>query len=207
VQMNGVVRVATADALAKHLVLPAVERLLSENRELSVELVSDTRQHDLSRREADLALRIGASKDTQLVGRRLTSLGFGLYSARERSKRFDPKRAQYVTFDEMVGKLPHEAWLAEHAPGARVALRSNRQETLIEAVRLGIGIGILPCLVADLDPNLHRIFGPEQVFSRELWLLAHPDLHGARRVRAVSDAIAERASLDASRIGGIIPGL
>ena len=192
VELDGVVRVATADSLATSLVLPALQRLLRDQRGLTLELVSDTRQHDLARREADLALRVGASSDTELVGRRLAALGFGLYGSSERPKRVDLKRASYVTFDEMVGKLPHQAWLAEHAPAARVVLRSNRQETLIEAVRLGMGLGILPCLVADGEPRVQRLLGPERVFSRDLWLLAHPDLQGSRRVRAVFDAIAER---------------
>ncbi len=202
IAVSGTVRVATADALAKHLVLPAVQRLVRDNGALSVELVSDTRQHDLSRREADLALRIGDSADTRLVGRKLCALGFALYSARERPKRLDLNRASYVTFDENVGKLPHEAWLAEHAADGRIVLRSNRQETLVEAVRLGIGFGILPCLVADGDPSLHRIVGPDQVFSRDLWLLVHPDLQGSRRVRAVMDAIAAHVSAQATEIRG-----
>jgi DNA-binding transcriptional LysR family regulator len=202
IEMSGVVRVATADALAKHLILPALSRLLENNAALSLELVSDTRQHDLSRREADVALRIGASNDTQLIGRKLSLLGFGLYSSRERPKKLDLRRANYVTFDEAVGKLPHEAWLAEHAPNARVVLRSNRQETLIEAVRLGLGWGLLPCLVADGDPSLHRLLGPSAVFSRDLWLLVHPDLQGSRRVRAVMDAISKRVRRDARLVVG-----
>jgi DNA-binding transcriptional LysR family regulator len=202
IEMSGVVRVATADALAKHLVLPALSRLVRENAALSLELVSDTRQHDLARREADIALRIGASSDTQLVGRKLAALGFGLYSARERPKRLDLRQASYVMFDETVGKLPHETWLAEHAPEARVVLRSNRQETLTEAVRLGLGLGLLPCLVADADPALHRWLGPAAVFSRDLWLLVHPDLQGSRRVRAVMDAIAKRVARDEPLVVG-----
>ena len=202
IEMSGVVRVATADALAKHLVLPGLSRLLQNNPTLSLELVSDTRQHDLSRREADVALRIGASNDTQLVGRKLSLLGFGLYSSRERPKKLDLRQASYITFDEAVGKLPHEAWLAEHAPNARVVLRSNRQETLTEAVRLGLGLGLLPCLVADADPTLHQWLGPSAVFSRDLWLLVHPDLHGSRRVRAVMDAISKRVLRDAKLVVG-----
>jgi DNA-binding transcriptional LysR family regulator len=202
VEIGGTVRVATADALAKHLVLPSIRGLLRDNTALSIELVSDTRQHDLSRREADLALRIGASLDTRLVGRKLCALGFALYSGRERPKRLDLSRANYVTFDETLGKLPHEAWLAEHAAHGRIVLRSNRQETLIEAVRLGLGFGILPCLVADGDPSLHRLVGPEQVFSRDLWLLVHPDLQESRRVRKVMDVIAAQVTAEAVAIRG-----
>jgi len=206
VEMRGAVRVATADTLATHVVLPALKSLVREHPELELEVVSDTRQHDLSRREADVALRVGASGDTELVGRRVALLGFGLYGARERPKKLDLRRVHYVTFEELVGKLPHQRWLAEHAPGARVVLRANRQETLVEAVRLGLGLGILPCLIAEGDATLHRWLGPEQVFTRELWLLLHPDLQGSRRVRAVMTAIAEHVRKEQARITGSAHG-
>lgn len=202
VEMSGVVRIATADALAKHVVLPALAPLADEHPGLALEVVSDTRQHDLSRREADIALRIGASFDTRLVGRKLAALGFGLYAARARPRKISLHRAQYVTFDEMVGKLPHETWLAEHADGARIVLRSNRQETLLEAVRLGMGLGILPCLMADADAALVRWLGPEEVFTRELWLLVHPDLQSSRRVRAVMTALSDWVERHAGGVRG-----
>ncbi len=202
VEMTGAVRIATADALAKHLILPAIGPLIAEHPGLCLEVVSDTRQHDLARREADIALRIGASLDTRLVGRRLAGLGFGLYGARPRPARLALARAEFVTFDEVVGKLPHEAWLAEHAPNARVVLRSNRQETLTEAVRLGLGLGLLPCLVAGPSAGLARGLGPDEVFTRELWLLVHPDLQGSRRVRAVMSAIASYVEAHADAVAG-----
>jgi len=202
VEMSGAVRIATADALAKHLVLPALLPLADRHPELRLEVVSDTRQHDLSRREADVALRIGGSLDTRLVGRKLAALGFGLYGARGRPKKISLPRDRYVTFDDSVGPLPHDAWLAEHAAGARIVLRSNRQETLIEAVRVGFGLGLLPCVAADADPALVRLLGPDQVFTRELWLLVHPDLQTSRRVRAAMKVVSDYVQRHASRIAG-----
>jgi hypothetical protein len=57
-------------------------------------------------------------------------------------------------------------------------------------------------MVADADPELHRWLGPSSVFSRDLWLLVHPDLQGSRRVRAVMTAIEERVRRDQARIVG-----
>lgn len=207
VEMQGSVRVATADLLATHVIVPALPGLLRKHPELRVEVVSDTRQHDLSRREADLALRLGSSNDERLIAKKLGRLGFGLYAARAKRQKSDWRRANYVAFDESVGQLPHEDWLREHAPDACIVLRANRQQTLIEAVRRGIGLGILPCVAADADRSLVRLKGPEQVFSRDIALLVHADLRHARRVRAVMDAIAEFLATHARRItGATAPG-
>jgi DNA-binding transcriptional LysR family regulator len=200
--MQGTVRVATADLLATHLIVPALPGLLRAHAELRVEIVSDTRQHDLSRRQADLALRLGSSSDQRLIARKLGRVGFGLYAARVRRRSLDLQSAAYVAFDESVGRLPHDDWLAEHAPRARVVLRANRQQTLVEAVRQGIGLGILPCLTADGDRSLVRLKGPDQVFSRDVSLLVHPDVQRSRRVRAVMDGLAEFAAAHARRMAG-----
>ena len=72
----------------------------------------------------------------------------------------------------------------------------------VPCATMGLGLGLLPCLVADADPALQRWLGPNQVFARDLWLLVHPDLQGSRRVRAVMDAIAKRVTRDARLVVG-----
>ena len=203
VEMEGAVRVATADALATHVVVPALPALRRAHPELRVEIVSDTRPHDLSRREADVALRLGVSSDDRLIVKKLGRLGFGVYAARNLAKkRIDERRASWVGFDETVGRQPHEEWLDEHVPDARIVVRANRQHTLVEAVRRGVGLGILPCLVADHDPDLVRLRGPDEVFTRELSLHVHADLHRSRRVRAFMESIAAYVTSHAALIAG-----
>ncbi len=202
VEVQGVVRVATADVLASHVLLPALRPLLASAPGLDVSVVSDTRTYDLTRREADLALRLGATSEPHLVAKKIAKIGFGLYAAPGGAKTRDVAEARYVTFDESVGRQPHDEWIASHAPRARVALRANRQHTLLEAVRLGLGLGILPCLAADGDPSLARILGPSDVFVRELYLVVHRDGGRARRVRAVYGAVEEYVGAHRDRLLG-----
>jgi DNA-binding transcriptional LysR family regulator len=201
-ELEGAVRVATADALATHLVVPALASLRRQHPELRVEIVSDTRQHDLSRREADLALRLGASSDDRLIVKKLGRLGFGVYAARSQSQPVDERTASWVGFDETVGRQPHEEWLAMHVPDARIVLRSNRQHTLLEAVRRGLGLGILPCFIADADPDLMRLRAPDEVFRRDLAIHVHSDLQHSRRVRAFMNVLAEYVTANATQIAG-----
>jgi DNA-binding transcriptional LysR family regulator len=203
IELAGTLRVATADLLATHLVVPALRPLLDANNQLDLAIVSDTRPHNLSRREADLALRLGAASEPHLVRRRVAEVGFGLYAARFKGKRIDIEQASYVGFDDTVGRQPHDEWLETNAPRARVVLRANRQQTLIEAVRLGVGLGILPCLAADSDDSLVRLLGPPKVFSRDLCVVMHPDVRHARRVRAVIESIEAYAAAHAKRIAGV----
>lgn len=201
-ELRGAVRVATADLLATLVVVPALGPLLESIPKLDVVIVSDTRMHDLSSREADLAVRLGQSSEPHLVTKHLGRVGFGLYAKRNAAIRLKIEKARYVAFDESVGRQPHDEWLASRAPEARVVVRANRQHTLIEAVRQGLGLGILPCIAADADTALARILGPSEVFSRELYLVMHPDVRHTRRVRAVVDAIEAFVTAEKERIAG-----
>jgi DNA-binding transcriptional LysR family regulator len=201
-ELAGAVRVATADLLATHVVLPALRPLLGSMRSFEVTVMSDTRQHDLSRREADLAVRLGRSSEPHLVARQVARVGFGLYRARRARKAVKIENARYVAFDETVGRQPHDDWLASHDVEGKVVLRANRQQTLIEAVRLGIGLGILPCVAADTDPSLVRVLGPSEVFSRDLCIVMHPDVRHARRIRAVVDAVEAYVAAEKGRLRG-----
>jgi DNA-binding transcriptional LysR family regulator len=207
VELAGTVRVATADLLATHIVLPALGTMLQSTSELAVEIVSDTRLHDLSAREADLALRLGSSTEPHLVSKRIGRVGFGLYAGRKAGKRAALEKAVYVTFDETVGRQPHDDWFAKHLPEGRAIVRANRQQTLFEAVRRGLGVGILPCVAADRDPSLKRLLGPSDVFSRDLHLVVHPDVRHRRRVRVLSEVIERhvaenRGSIEGSKATG-----
>ena len=203
IEMQGAVRVATADALATHLVVPALGALRRAHPDLRVEIVSDIRLHDLSHREADLALRLGASKDERLIVKKLGPLGFGVYVARVlATKGIDERSAPWVGFDETVGRQPHQDWLEQHVPGAKVFIQSNRQHTLLEAVRHGLGLGILPCFIADTDDTLVRLRGPQEVFSRDLSVHAHVDLHRSPRVRAFTECVAAYVAAHTKAIEG-----
>jgi DNA-binding transcriptional LysR family regulator len=72
----------------------------------------------------------------------------------------------------------------------RIALTVNTVLGLTEAVEAGIGIGPLPCFIADARPDLVRLSSVDPDFSTGLWLLTHPDLKSSPRVRAFLDLAA-----------------
>lgn len=201
-ELAGAVRVATADLIATHVIVPALRPLIESMPQLDLAVVSDTRIHELASREADLAVRLGQTSEAHLVRKHLGTVGFGVYAKRGTARRLQLAKASFVGFDDTVGPQPHEAWLAANAPDARVVFRANRQHTLVEAVRQGIGVGILPCVAADRDPALVRVLGPSDVFSRELSLVMHPDVRHTRRVRAVIDSIERFVTAESERIAG-----
>jgi DNA-binding transcriptional LysR family regulator len=186
--LSGTVRLTTASHIAALLLVPAVPRLRLSHPGLVLEIAADQRTFDLSRREADLALRMGRPRDAGLVTRKLSDVAYRLYASRGylagRSPRVDLAVDLFLGFDDSLSGAPQERWLARVAPARRVVFRCNSTASLLAAARLGIGVAVLPRFVADRDPELVELSGPEPV-NHELWLLVHGDLRRTPRVRAV----------------------
>ncbi len=194
----GTVRVTTASFVAARLLAPAIPMLRERHPALVLEIAVDQRTFDLTRREADLALRLGRPRDAGLVMRKLSDVAYRLYASPAyagKRRTVDLASDVFLGFDESLASVPQERWLGKLAPARRVALRCNSTAALTEAARAGVGVAVLPCFAAEGDPGLVRLDGPEPV-PHELWLLVHGDLRRTPRVRAAIewvDAVVEAA--------------
>src|SRR5512147_909694 len=123
--LRGTARLTTVPHLATHLLPPALPALRRRHPELVLEVVADVRAFDLSRREADLALRLGRPRDSGLVARRLSQLALAFYAAA--ATEAGSRGAVDFRVDPFLGDetdLLQERWLDNLAPGRRVVHRS-----------------------------------------------------------------------------------
>ena len=178
---------------------------------LIIELIPDSRDLSLTRREADIALRVArpSSGGTSVKARRIGTLGFAGYAA-SASKKAQIWRLPWIIYDESMSHLPQARWIARlegSAAGNICGLRVHDAETALEATALGLGKTLLPTIVADRDPRLRRLPslpGPP-VPSREIWLLAHADQMRLARVSATIqwlETVLKGADKGASARGG-----
>lgn len=188
---SGTVRLTSVPIIVNHILVPAAPILLKRHPGLQLELIADARDLSLTRREADLALRLGRPKTggTRLTARRMGTVRYGVYA----SASCAPGEAgslPWITYDESMGHLPQARWIAAAAGrnGGRIAaVRVNDAEAVLEAVIAGIGRSLLPCVIADANERLHRL-GAKRLApppARELWLLAHAELRTLGRIEAV----------------------
>ena len=91
----------------------------------------------------------------------------------------------------------------EHVPPERIGYRVNTVLGLAEAVEQGLGIGHLPCFIADRRPGLVRLGPPVPEFAADLWLLTHPDLRHSPRVRVLLDFLATEVAKQRKFIEGV----
>jgi DNA-binding transcriptional LysR family regulator len=194
---TGRVRLATTEDLAILCISPYLREFRRDYPGITLEIVTRLDLVNLTRREADIAVRGARPQQGDFVIRRVGMLDFGLYAAKSYAEvrgleagSVDLSALDIINWTEEWSHLRGGPWLAEHASCATVALASNSTRLHHAACRAGIGAAILPCLAADQDPELVCLVLPERVFSIEIWSVVHRELCRMARVRAVIDFIA-----------------
>lgn len=195
-QLSGVVRV-TASETFSYAVLPALfARFQAAHPLIRLVLSIDNRVMDLSRREADVALRVRRPVDPDLFGRKLTDVAWAFYGRREdppvrrSGGSFNFDRHTVIGWEEPARIIASE-WIATNVPPDRIHFRSNSLVNQLMAVRAGLGIALLPCYLGDRDGGLRRISGVLPDLSSELWIVTHQDLKNTARIRAFLGVIGD----------------
>lgn len=196
----GKVRITTGDDIAAIVIAPRLSDFERQFPDISLEIIARLELANLTRREADIAVRTVRPTQGDLVVRQIGWWNLGLYAARTYAQAHglrpgitDLSNVSVITWSEEYSHLGGGRWFAEHAPGSRVTLAATSRLIHQAACKAGIGVAILPCLAADSDPDLIRLLPPEQVVSVKLWLVVHQDLTHTARVRAVMDFLADLA--------------
>lgn len=189
--LSGTVRISAPPVMASHLLVPQLAPLSTRLPGICLEVVGEVREANLSRREADIALRMSRPKASGLAARPLVEIGFALYASRDYLAQHGNQRWTFVGYEESLLDMPQQQWLDKAAAGRPFAFRTNDLSALFQAVRAGLGVGVLPHFLARNDPLLVPISTPECPVKRMLWLVLHPDVRRSPRVRAVADEVVE----------------
>lgn len=178
------------------LLTPIVVDLARSHPAIPLRLRIENQAVDLTRREADVALRVGRPTEAALAGRRIGVARYGLYAARDYLARSSRPRSladlaahEFSAFDHKHLRAENARWQAKLAGDARTVVVTNSMLSLVEAVRSGAGIAALPCVLADSHANLERVLPALATTERDLWIVFHRDLGKSRGVRAIVDAL------------------
>jgi DNA-binding transcriptional LysR family regulator len=187
-QWRGSVRVATTEMLATHLIAPQLAQFTAQYPGLQVELLTGLGQANLSRRDADIALRLMApNKDDEgdYIAQPLGALRFAPYIAAHLAGREHWRTLPHIDWDESHRHFPMATWSAATFGASPPIVSSNSMHVQHMAVRQGLGVGVLPMYVGEHDARLVRIEPDTPIPARELWLMVHRDLRGSERVGAM----------------------
>lgn len=209
-EAKGAVRLTASEFVGVEVLPPILATFRDNHSMIDIELAISDANQDLSRRDADIAVRMARPTQAALVARRIGDVGIGLYAHRRYVERHGlPKTPAELAAHTIIGFDSDPFSLrAARASGFAVsreafAFRSDSEHARLAALRGGFGIGGCQDAIARRCPDLVAVLPGDIRFDLEMWLVMHEDLRASRRVRLLYDHLA--AALSAYAAAGKPP--
>ena len=174
---------------------------------VEMELAATIDAKNLTRRDADVALRATNHPPEHLVGRKVGRMEFAVYGAKALVGDGTAALSSFpwLGWEERARARVSDRWMAENVPGARVGLRVDSPIVMRRALEAAVGVAAFPCYEADANAQLVRLTPVLEEFGIDLWLLTHPDLKNTARVVAFIHHMAEALADRQAALRGELP--
>ncbi len=185
---SGLVRITTTDSVALKLLNPILKECRARYPEITLEIGIDNKMADLAKRDADIAVRPTLKPPDYLVGKSIGMLSFSIYGSIDYLMMTGVKplaEHTWIALDDTQERHRSLVWLQKITALEQVAYRMHGFSSVASACEDGLGLAVLPCFVGDNAPSLQRLQKPVPELASELWVLTHPDLIKAARIKAV----------------------
>jgi DNA-binding transcriptional LysR family regulator len=194
--ISGTVRLTCTDSVLQSLLLPALAQFMPGYPALTLELSTSNDFANLSRRDADIALRLTKTPPEHLVGRCLGTVSYRVCASADYARQYAGKELaalNWIAPDDFLPDHPTVTWRRQHLPGVMPAYRCNSMVSVTELVRAGLGVAALPdyLLGAGLQPLSPPLVGHDTA----LWLLTRPDCRALRSVVTLFDQLGQHVRL------------
>lgn len=210
VHLSGPVRIGAPDGFTTYFLVPAMRALLERHPGLDIQLVPMPLAVSLARREVDIAITLDEPEAGRVVVRKLADYNLGIFGSREYLDRMGrPATVEDLARHRLIGYVETYAFSSalnyvEHLfDGNRTAFECASAVGQVEAVRNGVGLGVLHHFIAAMMPEVEPVL-PERRAARRYWLVIHEDVRALGRIRAVVEHIA--AEVSARRSTFLAPG-
>lgn len=197
---GGAVKLSMEEIFATALIAPWLRDLHELHPEVHIELDTSAGIRDLGAGEADVALRSTSKPQASgTVGRRICDDDWTFYCSREYGEKYGvPRTIAELSRHPLIGggggnlSRHYEAYLETMGLIDKVIMRPDTSTGLMTAIRAGVGVAVLPCIVADADPDFVRCIPSRTDHGRVLWLVTHERVRRTPKVRSVVDFLYPR---------------
>ncbi|MFC4258540.1 LysR family transcriptional regulator [Marinobacter lacisalsi] len=204
---TGEIWVTTTDSLLMGLLAPLFTEFREKYPGIVLDVAVSNQLFNLTRREADVAIRPSNRPPENLIGRPLTTIGQAVYA--HRSFGLPPG----APVDSLIGqpwigagpRLQDSAldqWMDNHQLKPSCVYRVDTLVSILSAIRSRMGLAVLPCYLADGDPDIIQLTDPIPELEYGLWFLMHPDLRGVVRIHALMDFLTDVVRARSQRLAG-----
>lgn len=176
--LQGPLRLSVYAELYDAVLAPHVDAFMARHPLIELDVSLSGHALNLSKRQADVVVRLTQSPPEHLYGRRVSNSPLALYASNaylaER-----PSPDLWIALDYAPSKPPQL--------DAKTVFRTNSLRAAGEAVSRGRGLALLPCFIEAHFPDLVRLLGHDTVPDLDVWVLTHADLRKNAKVRALME--------------------
>jgi molybdate transport repressor ModE-like protein len=192
-KLSGTLKVTLPEILSSSFLMEEIVAFIKQYPDIELDVITSYETLSLNNREADVAIRVTNQPPQDLVGRKLSAYAKANYASRDYLDRVGVENLAENGFwlgwdnDETYPK-----WVTSSAfPTMPTRHRINDPLLQIGALRNGLGVGSVPCFLADPHPELIRVPDNRVQESHQVWLLTHQDLRQTSRVNVFVAAMKE----------------
>lgn len=197
-RLEGQLTVTTTDSLL-HCLTPIFSEFQETHPDVDLRLLSDARSLDLTRRDADIAIRPTLNPPEHWVGRKVSKIRCASYVSEaywEKAKDAPPELLRWIMLDDDLDQSPmSKITMMKKHQEARVTVVSTVMG-VFDAVKSGLGLAVLPSYLGEKEASVIRLDDPGKSVVWDLWLLAHPDVRRSARVHAFFEFAAKNITDD-----------
>ena len=195
-QLSGPLRITTTDTLMASVLPQTLAEFCAAYPGIAIEIAVSNAMFNLTKRDADVAIRPAPDPAETLVGRRATSIAFGVYASASYQARTPASPAgwrnhPWLAPEDSLKDSIVAQWLRAELPDVAIAARADTLVALRDLATAGLGLAALPCYLGELSPGLVRVGKPVKAMHSALWVLTHEDLRRTARVHAFIEFMAK----------------
>jgi len=189
----GRVRLALPPEFASHWLAANLQTFRAANPHIELQILVGTRQRNLSRGEAELAVQSPLPSQQGLIATRIAHTTTALYAAkslignaRTRISSLESLRGlPLLTYTSGFDMLQEAKWFAPLRTSSAVSVTTNSTHALLAAARAGVGVAVLPKFVARQHDDL--VVLSDDLAENDVWLITHPEHRRDPKVRTTAD--------------------
>jgi len=199
--VEGIVCISATEMVAAFILPPIIEKLRQQWPRIEIEIIASSDTSDLSRREADIAIRNYRPKQQELIAKRVQNTIGHFYAAKSYLKNLEhqqsPKdlnNAVFLGVDRSNSVISYLNKFGFELNSSNFPLIVANHLVQWEMVKHGSGIGFMMAEIGNAEPLVERVLPTFPAFETETWLVAHRELKNSRRLRVVFDYLADELS-------------
>ncbi|WP_074786749.1 LysR family transcriptional regulator [Roseovarius tolerans] len=200
--LSGPLTITAPQLLIAKFLVPVIDQFAKTFPQIELRVLATNDLLDLTRREADLAIRISRSPGDTLTGLRLLSQHSASFCSPQVAERIAADASAVINWVVYDSHPDVPKGISDDFPNNRVYLRFDDMVAMVGAAQAGLGVVRMPMFLGRCSAGLVQVpVLPPQPYA-DIWVVGHPDVWPSKKVEAFRKILIKRCRADRQKFIG-----